>query len=434
MDISYILKSLKNCPCGKKHTVNIKAVEIGRGLKEKTADILRANGFPTKILVVADRNTLSASEGILDILTDGGFDCKLKLYENLREANIDEVHAVEAECADRDGILSVGTGSLNDICRVAALWRDLPFAIFATAPSMDGFASGTAPITENNFKLTRPARQPEIIIGDTDILAAAPAELKSAGFGDIIAKFTALADWRISHLVTGEYYCEQIAELVRSALRRVVSLADKVTEESPEAAEALMETLILTGLAMKLADNSVRPASGAEHIISHYWEIKKLEQGLISDFHGKKCGVATLITAKIYHAMCDYENMEFHEDRTNWDEVYRIYGPNFKDDVKKLNSPTVTEETAPEILRTNREGIIQAVHEEIPTPDVLADLMKRAGAVTTYSGIAVDDALGDEGVLYHAYMRHRMTLMRLIPMTNFPLKDFINSNLKEIRQ
>lgn len=424
MDISEIIQSLENCPCGKEHTVNIKAVEIGRGLKSKTAEILRTNGFPTKILVVADRNTLSAADGILEILASGGFDCKLKLYDNLREAAMDEVHAVEAECDGCEGILSVGTGSLNDICRVAALWRDLPFAIFATAPSMDGFASGTAPITENNFKLTRPARQPEIIIGDTDILAAAPAELKSAGFGDIIAKFSALADWRITHLVTGEYYCERIAELVRSALRRVVSLADKVTEESPEAAEALMETLILTGLAMKLADNSVRPASGAEHIISHYWEIKKLEKGLISDFHGKKCGVATLITSKVYHAICDREDIEIHEDRTDWDEVYRIYGDNFKEDVVRLNSPTVTEETTPEIVRKHWEDIRRAVREELPTPDVLADLMRRAGVVTTYDGIDVDSSLGDEGVLYHAYMRHRMTLMRLIPMTNFPIREF----------
>lgn len=424
MDITNIVKSLENCPCGKKHTINIKAVEIGRSLKAKTAEILRTNGFPSKILVVADRNTLSAADGILDILKDGGFDCKLKLYDNLREAAMDEVHAVEAECDDRDGILSVGTGSLNDICRVAALWQDLPFAIFATAPSMDGFASGTAPITENNFKLTRPARQPEIIIGDTDILCAAPAELKSAGFGDIIAKFVALADWRITHITTGEYYCERIAELVRSALRRVVALADKVTEESPEAAEALMETLILTGLAMKLADNSVRPASGAEHVISHYWEIKKLEKGLLSDFHGKKCGVATLIVSKIYHEICRFDSIEIHEDRTDWEDIYRVYGENFREDVKKQNSPTVTEETTPEIVREHWEEIKRCVLEEIPTPDVLLDLMQRAGAVTTYSGIGVDDALGDEGVLYHPYMRHRMTLMRLIPMTNFPLREF----------
>lgn len=423
MDIEKIVKSLENCPCGRPHRVDIRAVEIGRGLKKKTAEILAVNDFPRKILVVADKNTLKASQGILETLKSGGFVCKLKLYENLREADIREVRAVETECADCDGILSVGTGSLNDICRMAALTRDKRFAIFATAPSMDGFASGTSPITENNFKTTRPARQPEIIIGDTDILAAAPAELKSAGFGDIIAKYVALTDWRVSHLTTGEYYCEAIAELVRSVLRRVVSLADQVTEESPEAAEAIMEALVVTGLAMKLAD-CVRPASGTEHIISHYWEIKKLEKGLISDFHGKKVGVATLIVTRIYKALCARRNVQFHEENLDWEDIYRVYGKNFAGDVERLNSPTVTTETTVNRVAGCWDKICRIVDEELPDEAVLLDLMKRAGAAVRYADVAVDAALGDEGVIYHPYMRRRMTLMRLIPMTDFPLREF----------
>jgi len=426
MDITKIIKDLEGCPCGRPHTVNIKAVEIARGLKAKTAQILADNGFPRSILVVADKNTLGASDGILDILRDGGFSCKLKLYDDLREADIREVHVIEAECAGCDGILSIGTGSLNDICRVAALTCDLPFAIFATAPSMDGFASGTSPITENNFKMTRPAKQPEIIIADTDILAASPAELKSAGFGDILAKYIALVDWQVSRLTTGEYFCENVAELVRSVLRKVVSLADQVTEESPEAAEAIMEALVLTGLAMKLAD-CVRPASGTEHVISHYWEIKKLEKGLISDFHGKKVGVATLIAAQIYYAVIAQENIRFSGENLDWDDIYRTYGPNFTSDILKMNSPTVTTETTPEILRDNWDEIRRIVKKELPDPDTLYDIMKRAGAATTYEGISVDEELGDEGVLYHPYMRHRMTLMRLLPMTDFPLREFVGN-------
>lgn len=424
MDIEKIVKELEGCPCGREHRVNIKAVEIARGLKTETARILADNGFPRHILVVADKNTLKASEGILDILKDGGFRCKIKLYDNLREADITEVRVIERECADCEGILSVGTGSLNDICRVAALTCDKHFAIFATAPSMDGFASGTSPITENNFKLTRPARQPEIIIGDTDILAAAPAELKAAGFGDIIAKYIALVDWRVSHLTTGEYYCENVAKLVRSVLKKVVSMADQVTEESPEAAGAIMEALVLTGLAMKLAD-CVRPASGTEHIISHYWEIKKLEKGLISDFHGKKVGVATLISTKIYKELRNFGKIEFHEEALDWDDIYRTYGPNFVEDVKKLNSPTVTSETTVEKVSAGWEEICRIIDEELPDYEVMYNMMKRAGAATTYGDISVDDSLGDEGVVYHPYMRHRMTLMRLIPMTSFPLRDYV---------
>ena len=236
MDIKAILKSLENCPCGREHTVNIKAVEIGRGLKEKTGQILICNGFPKKILIVADKNTLSAADGILDILSDSGFSFKLHLYDDLRTAHQDDVDKVIELSVDVDGVLSIGTGSLNDICRRACLLCDKEFAIFATAPSMDGFASDSAPITKNNFKVSYPARQPSVIIGDTDILAAAPTELKASGYGDMLAKYVGIADWKIAQLTTGEYYCENVANVTRSAVRKIVDLTDKVTENDPEAA------------------------------------------------------------------------------------------------------------------------------------------------------------------------------------------------------
>ncbi len=418
MDIQKLMDSLKGCPCGRKHETNIKAVEIGSGMLEKTADILRENGFPQKILVVADQNTLKAADGILDVLQQGGFQWELKLYEDLREANIVEVRALQELSKSVEGILSVGTGSLNDICRMAALHADKQFAIFATAPSMDGFASDTSPIIENKFKSTRPARQPGIIIADTRILAAAPNELKVAGFGDMIAKYVGIVDWKVSHLVTGEYYCENVANVTRTALKRIVSMADRVTQKDEETAGAIMEALVLTGLAMKLAD-SIRPASGTEHIISHFWEIKKLEQGLLSDFHGKKVGVATLCTTKIYKELAAKKNIVFVPEKLDWDEIYRAYGPNFTEDVKKLNSPTVTTETTPEIVEKHWEEICRIVEEELPSYEEMLALMKRTGAATTFADISVDEELGRLGVRFHPYMRHRMTLMRLIPMMRF---------------
>lgn len=418
MDIKNLIADLAGCPCSREHKVDIRAVEIGSGLKEKTAEILNAHSFPKKLLVVADKNTLAASGGIIEILESGGFDVKLKVYDNLRTADISDVLAVAAASAQTDGILSVGTGSLNDICRLAALRADKRFAIFATAPSMDGFASGTSPITENGFKQTVPARQPEIIIADTKILAASPAELKSAGFGDMIAKYIAVVDWRISSLVTGEYYCENVCNITRNALKRITALADKVTDNDEEAAGAVMEALVLTGLAMKLAD-CVRPASGTEHMISHFWEMKKLEQGIVSDFHGKKVGVATLITAKLYNRLREIPEMRFHADATDWARVYEAYGENFTDAVKRLNNPTVTCETTPEILSDNWQAIRRIIGEELPPYDELYSVMKRAGCVTKLSDIAVSPQLGLLGAQYHPYLRHRMTLQRLLPMMDY---------------
>ncbi len=420
MDIKRVVESLKDCDCGQAHLVNIKCVAIERGLVHRCAQILHENDFPKNILAVADKNELQASEGILENLEADGIKAKLKLYDDLRVAEEKLVLEVAALAKNHDGILSIGSGSCNDICRRAALLADKEFAIFATAPSMDGFASGTSPITDNNFKMTRPARQPSIIIGDTDILAKAPNILKVAGFGDVLAKYAALADWRISNLLTGEKFCPHIAQLVRENLRRMEKLADNVTSDDPETAGAIMEALVWAGLYMKLAD-SVRPASGAEHIIAHFWGIKNLENGQESDFHGREVGVATLYISRIYYDIIGRKNIKFTEDMTDWDEVYRVYGEKMRSDIMKMNDPTVTSEVTPESLEANWTKICAIVREEIPEPQALLSLMKRAGAPVTVSEISVDERLGLAGLEFHPYMRHRLTLARLLPMTNIKI-------------
>ena len=416
MPLNALLDKLQNCPCGRPHTVDLEGVEVGRGLLCDAAQLLRRYRFRDRLLVVADRNTLSAADGILDVLTQGGFDVHTLIYDDLRTAHQKDVDRVRSLCGDADGVLSVGTGSLNDICRRASFLADKPFSIFATAPSMDGFASDTAPITDNNFKVSLPARQPRVILADTDILAAAPAELKSAGYGDMIAKYVAMADWRIANLTIGEYFCPQIADLTREAVRRVVAMTDRVTENDAQTAGAILEALVMTGIAMKLCASS-RAASGAEHVVSHFWECKKLEQGLLSDFHGKKVGVASLMITRMYYDVIENADpARFGTDETDWKKVYEVYGSAFEQDVRRLNTPTVTDETSPNVLRENWDAICTAVREEMPDPQALKSLLLRAGAATTLDEIAVSPELGLAGLQYHGYMRHRLTLARLLPM------------------
>ena len=412
MNIQKIVDDLRDCPCGRPHTLERMAVEIGPGLLARTDKLLAANGFPRRLLVVADRNTLRASQGILGVLAAGGFAYELKLYDDLRVADMRDVDAVTGLCENVGGVLSVGSGSLNDICRLASFRAGKAFAIFATAPSMDGFASNCAPITQGNFKKTIFCHAPSVIIGDTEILAKAPAQLKSAGFGDMLAKYVALVDWKIARLTVGEYFCPRVAAIVEDALNRVVSMADRVTQDDPETAGAILEALVMTGLAMSLTD-CTRPASGCEHMISHFWEIKKLEQGKLSDFHGKKVGVATLLSAEMYHELAGRETVEFHKDATDWDAVYAAFGPSFEAEVRAFNSPTVTDETSPEILREHWPEICAVVREELPSPARLLALLQAAGAAATVEEIGVLPELAAAGLAFHPYMRHRITLSRL---------------------
>ena len=427
MNLQNTLDKLKNCPCGKVHTFDTEVVEIGSGITAKAGEILASAGFPKKLLIVGDNNTMRVSAGLLESLEAAGFDVSKKLiYSDMKYARIEQVREVEALAADVDGIISVGTGSLNDICRVATFELDKKFCIFATAPSMDGFASDTAPIIVNDFKTSWQARQPMVIIADTKILAKAPVELKSAGFGDMVAKYLGILEWRIANLVIDEYYCPAVAQITLDALEKCCSLANKVTADDEESAGAIMEALVLSGLAMKLAGCS-RPASGAEHVVSHYWECYKLARGIWPEFHGKKVGVATLVLVRAYHNMANrMPEIEPTRDMTNWDDVYAQFSEKQLPEVIKLNSPTITDKIDPARLKANWGEICRLIKETVPSAEKLEELMVAAGCATRAEDVHVDPELFATGLRYHSYMRYRLLITRIMPMLGADIMDFVD--------
>lgn len=426
MDLQKILNDLKNCPCGKEHTMATKVVEISSGATARVGQILTDANFPKKLLLVADENTLGVSAGLLESLNDAGFETKKIIYKNMMYAKIEQVNELKALCSDIDGIISVGTGSLNDICRVTAFDMKKRFCIFATAPSMDGFASDTAPIIENNFKNSWKAEQPEIIIADTKILAKAPVELKAAGFGDMVAKYIGILDWRVANLLIGEYYCDAVADITMQGVNKVMALADKVTLEDEAAAGSIMEGLVLSGIGMKLAMSS-RPASGAEHVVSHFWECYKLARGIWPEFHGKKVGVASVLINRIYHNLADrVEEIDPIADPTDWDEVRAQFSPEQIPELMKLNTPTITDKIDPAHLKACWPEIRRMIKEVLPTDEQLMALMKAAGAVTEPEDVHVSPELVVTGLRYHAYMRYRVLITRLMPMLQLDVMDFLN--------
>ncbi len=415
MDLNKILEGLRDCPCGKEHSFDTEVMEMGSGLVNEVGAILSQAKFPKRMLLVCDENSLKASEGILESLHAYDYFPEILKYSDLREANMTGVEAVQEKLKNLDGVLSVGTGSNNDICRFAAYRDGKDFAIFATAPSMDGFASDSAPIIHGGFKTTFHARQPRIIIADTKILADSPAELKSSGFGDMIAKMIGLVDWKISALTTGEYICDRIVDLTQKAVDQMIGLADAVTSDSEESAAAIMEALVFTGLAMMLAGSS-RPGSGTEHIMSHFWECQMIVQGKLPDFHGKKVGVGTVIANRIYREMASHEQVFPTKEQPNWEKIKAVYGPLWED-VRKLNTPdTIVDSIDPEQLKKQWPEIRELVNSSLLPDDELISLMKRAGAATLPEEIGVAGQLLEDGIKFHPYMRRRITLMRLMPM------------------
>lgn len=425
MDLNKILADLKDCPCGKKHTFATKVVDISSGLVHRAGKVLAEAGFPKKVLLVADENTLGASAGLLESLNAEGFELKKLIFKDMKYARVETVREVEGLTHDVDAILAVGTGSIGDICRVSSFETKKRFAIFATAPSMDGFASDSAPIIENNFKNSWYVEQPEIILADTKILAASPVELKAAGFGDIIAKYIGIVDWKISNVLTGEYYCDAIANITMQAIEKVVAMSDRLMGNDEEAAAQVMEGLVLSGLAMKLAGTS-RPASGAEHVVSHFWECRKLLQGIWPEFHGKKVGVATVLVNRIYRNLAErVEAIDPIPDPTNWDEVKAVFGEKMVDEMMKVNTPTITDKIDCNVLREKWPEIRRIILDILPTDEEMVRMMTVAGAAILPEEVHVNDEMLELGLRYHGYMRYRVLLTRLMGMMQVNIMDYL---------
>ena len=146
-----------------------------------------------------------------------------------------------------------------------------------------------------------PGVAPLFVLADTDIIKEAPLYLALSGAGDIFGKYTALADWKIAHALTGEYFCPVIEKMTRQAVEAVYSCCRGLKTQDASAFEQLTYALILSGLAMQLMGNS-RPASGCEHHISHLIEMGPAAFAFSSDaLHGEKVGVGTILASRAYH-------------------------------------------------------------------------------------------------------------------------------------
>ncbi len=400
----------KACPCGRQHETAVRDVLIESGAVHRVGEMLSKNGFSKNLLLVADKNTLRAASGIAESLQD--FSVEYKIYDDLRVATMEHVREIEEMIQGKDiSVLSVGTGSVNDTCRLASARQKKLLCIFATAPSMDGFASYGAPIVCNGFKSSYDAKSPEVIIADTKILAEAPNELKSAGFGDMIAKYIGLVDWQISALLTGEYYCEKIAKLTREAVDELMEMADRVCVKDEYTAGKIFEALLKTGIGMSFAQNS-RPASGSEHIVAHLIECVELRDNIIPNFHGDDVGVATLEMLKYYNALAEKPCIETQDEVVDWEDVYAFYAE-MAEEVRKLNTPdTVSDAVDKDDLKNKWQEIRKIIHS-VPSYETCKTAMQKAGCKLTVADIGKDQKLFDDCVKYSPYMRRRLTLLRL---------------------
>ena len=328
MDIKEFLKGITDCECGMTHLCPIDHVIIKKNACEELAAITESY---KSILLVADTNTYAVcGEKVKSAL--GTKITDTLIYERSGVLVPDEVAIGEMDSHVNGGIdliVGIGSGVINDLCKIVSFNHKLPYYIVATAPSMDGYASKGSALILEGMKVTLNADVPKAIIADTEVLANAPVDMIRAGYGDIIGKYSCLNDWKLSTLVNGEYMCERVWNTTYGVVERTVELADGINARTAEAIGALMEALVAVGILMAYVGNS-RPASGSEHHLSHYFEIV----GIVRDEeylpHGIDVCCSAIETAKLREALIAMDNIDDVEYTFNKEayeaEVRRIYG------------------------------------------------------------------------------------------------------------
>lgn len=296
------------CSCGRRHSVDIRKIAIGKGVVNSLPEIL-AEFKEKKIIVVSDCNTRKiAGDRVLAILQNAGF-TGLSTY-TLESEDYPIVVPDERVVArllyetpnDTALLLAVGSGTINDTCKIVSYKMGIASATVGTAPSMDGYASSMSPLIVNHSKVTYLSHYPYAIVCDSEIMATAPDVMFRAGFGDIVGKYTALADWQLTVKINHEYYCETTAQLVRNAVDLCVQNAERYMQREPEAIDCMNEALLLSGIAMGLVGIS-RPASGCEHHMAHFWELDALKKGIEHPLHGNSVGVGSIVACEAYKIM-----------------------------------------------------------------------------------------------------------------------------------
>ena len=398
------------CPCGREHEVLTKEFFIAETcVKDILKEYLCKNGY-NKPTIVCDTNTEKFAK-VADFCRRICLDAK-DLHAN--EIAIEKASgAIESDC---DVLVAVGGGTIHDIARMCAKKHGLPFLSCPTVASVDGFCSSVAALIVDGYKKTIEAVAPKAVFVDLEILANAPMRYTLSGFGDILGKYVALTDWKIAHILTGEYYCQKTVEITEKSVEEAVASEDGILKRDKEAYRKLIEALLLSGIAMQMIGNS-RPASGAEHHFAHLLETAPEESGLKSSFlHGERVGVGTLIMLEKYRSYIGKSAPKFKKDFDKFAEAEKVLGKEFVDKMRKENAVDCAAGVT-ETLLAGKWAEVQSVLEKVKSEKELEAMFSRLGMCKTLEDVGVFSARKNDIVYYSPLIRNRLTFARVLRLT-----------------
>ena len=403
--MSFNFDPAKACACGKIHTTAVEHVTIEAGAINAIPAYAKSYGAK-KAFIIGDINTYPlAGDKITAMLEAEGISCSSYIFKERRlEPDEKAVGSLVLHYdAKSDIIIAIGSGVINDISKILAYQTNTPYVIVASAAFMDGYAAGSSSMAIDGVKVTVPAKSPDVIIGDINILNGAPIHMAKAGLGDMLAKYVSICEWRLSNLINGEYYCEEVAEFTRQSLRACVNGAKGLLDRNPESMKMLFEGLINCGKAMDYAGCS-RPGGGVEHYFSHIWDMRGLDFGTPTSSHGMQVALGTLNTIKCYQelknitpdrekALAYAKNFDF----ADWSEQLRTFVGKGSEAMIALEAKEKKYDLGKhaarlEVILEKWDDILRIIDEERPSVEEFEAILDSIEAPKTLEAIGLDSS------------------------------------------
>ena len=428
LTINDLIGNELECECGNVHVMSTKYVVVEEEATRKLPQIIEKLGYKN-ILIIADTNTYKVAGGkVNESLDKSKLNIKNFVFNTLENDLVPNEEAVGKILVHAqkglEVIIAIGTGTLNDLAKFVSYQLNIPSIVVATAPSMDGFASTGAALIIGNLKKTYVTDCPKVIIGDVNIFKDAPMDMIVAGFGDIVGKYSAICDWKLSQLINKEYFCEVSCKIVENSMKKCIENTLGIKNRDKTAIKNLMDALILTGIAMSYVGNS-RPASGSEHHMSHYLEMMFQFEGKEPVLHGAKVGIATVITTKLRELLAK-STINFDEaivkaenfDQTQWEKsIEEFYQSAAKGiiDINEKEQRNSIEKRLERIkfIRENLDKILKII-KDVPKTQEIIEILKSVGAPYTPAQVGIDEKMLVDCIKMAKEVRTRYTILNLL--------------------
>lgn len=407
-------KYVGKCVCGRDHELETKKVVVEYGAINNFERYMADVGLAGKKRTVI-------YDTVIYKLTEGkhiAADQEIVLEANGLRAEDTVIEEMMKKLDKPEVIVAYGAGTIMDFGRYPAYKLGIPFVAVPTLASSDGFTANICSAILNGQKKSTPMCAPVLVVADLDIIKGAPARLVASGINDILSKYISLLDWKVSHLVAGEYYCPMVADLAQEALDIMRKAADEYVATGVADHEAMTMAQMKSGLTMQLLNHS-RAASGAEHLMAHLVEMQPPRFENAEGIHGECVGVGTFACIKEYHRLASLPTPKakpFEPLSEQW--IREKFGDRLAPGIIKENENDVLATFDPQNIVDHWDEI-RAMINELPSVEEMEALYKGCNAKYLPEHIGIDPALEQEMLPISAAIRNRLTLVRMLRVLDF---------------